>query len=93
MINLDDIKPRMMEFQLGGETYAIPMLDAMDADPVLDMIQRGEIDRADIIGLFRTVLAKHAPNALESMSVAQLHALLGAWQKTGDAGESSASSD
>lgn len=93
MLNLDDIKPRTMEFVLDGVTYAVPTLDALDADPVLAIIDKGEIDRSAIIGLFRGVLAKHAAGALERLTLAQLHALLAEWQKTGDAGESSPSSD
>ena len=93
MLNLDDIKPRVMEFRLGGETYAVPTLDALDADPVLAIIDKGDVNRADIINLFRATLDKHAKGAVEHMTLAQLHALLAEWQKTGDAGESSPSSD
>lgn len=93
MLNLDDIQPRVMEFRLGGETYAVPTLDALEADPVLSLIEGGNVDRADIINLFRAVLDKHAKGAVERMTLAQLHALLAEWQKSGDAGESSPSSD
>lgn len=93
MLNLDDIQPRVMEFRLGGETYAVPTLDALEADPVLSLIEGGNVDRADIINLFRSVLDKHAKGAVEHMTLAQLHALLAEWQRTGDAGESSPSSD
>ena len=93
MLNLDDIQPRVMEFRLCGETYAVPTLDALEADPVLSLIEDGNVDRADIINLFRSVLDKHAKGAVEHMTLAQLHALLAEWQRTGDAGESSPSSD
>ena len=47
MLNLDDIQPRVMEFRLGGETYAVPTLDALDADPVLAIIDKGVPEAAN----------------------------------------------
>lgn len=88
MLNLDDIKPRGMEFELGGKSYSVPTIDAMDADPVLDLLTKGEgVERADVITLFRAVLERHAPDALRQMTLAQLKALVAEWTKTGDVGE------
>lgn len=92
MLNLDDIKPRTMEFAIGGRQYAIPTIDSLDADTIVDVIEGGA-GSVEYIKLFRGVLAKHAPEALGSMTVAQMNALLKEWQKTGNAGESSPSSD
>lgn len=93
MINLDAIQPRMMDFTLNGVDYSIPALDSLDADTLLGLVQTERVDRAEILAMFKALLEKHAPGAFESMSLAQLKALLDAWQDTGDVGESKPSSD
>lgn len=93
MINLDTIKPRMMDFTLNGEDYSIPALDSLDAETLLGLVGKEQVDRSEVLAMFRGVLEKHAPGALSSMSLAQLKLLLDAWQETGNVGESSPSSD
>ena len=93
MIDLDAIQPKTLDFTLGGASYSIPTLDALQADAVLDLIDKGDVSRNDVIALFRGVIATHAPGALKDMTVERLKALLDAWQATGDVGESSPSSD
>ncbi|HAM15354.1 MAG TPA: hypothetical protein DCP91_05760 [Eggerthellaceae bacterium] len=93
MIDLDTIPTSTMDFQLGGETYTIPTLDALDADNVLMLLDKESVNRSDVIAMFRNVLETHAPGALKSMTMAQLTSLLVAWRGTGDVGESSPSSD
>lgn len=93
MIDLDAIKPSTMDFQLDGETYSVPTLDTLDAENVLDLLNKETVSRTDILAMFREVIQKHAPNALGHMTLAQLKALLDAWESTGSAGESSPSSD
>lgn len=94
MINLDAIQPKTLDFTLGGAAYSIPTLDALDAEPVLALIDKGDdMSPSEILALFRDTLAKHAPGALEHMTLEQLKALLGEWRTTGDVGESSPSSD
>ena len=93
MLNLDDIKPRTVEFTLGGKEYAIPSIDGLDADTAFDLIGRGDTGRADTIALFKATLDEHAPGARANMSVAQIRAILADWQKSGNVGESSPSSD
>lgn len=93
MLNLDDIKPRTIEFTLGGKKYAIPSIDGLDADTAFELIGRGDLDRADTVALFEAVLDKHAPGARADMNVAQMRAILADWQKSGNVGESSTSSD
>ena len=93
MLDLDAIQPRTMGFTLHGEAYSIPTLDALDADGLLGLAEKERVDRSDILALFRSVIDKHAPGAMERMSIAQFRALLEAWQETGDVGESSPSSD
>lgn len=92
MLNLDAIKPRTVDFELGGEKYSLPSIDALDADNVLGLVMDGGTS-VDMMALFKAVLEKHAPGALEKMRVDQMRALLGEWQKSGNAGESSPSSD
>lgn len=93
MIDLDAIQPGTMEFQLRGVTYSVPTLDALEADPVLELVNREGVRESDVLALFRGVLEKHAPEALAGMTLAQLKALVSGWQTTGDVGESSPSSD
>ena len=93
MIDLDAIQNRTLDFQLGGVAYSIPALDALGADEVLDLVNKGTLDRTDVLELFRSILAKHAHGAMDAMTLSQLRALLEAWQETGDAGESVPSSD
>lgn len=93
MLNLDEIAPRSFGFQLGGKTYQIPTLDSIGAAPVLDLIEGGGDATAGTTALFRAILAEHAPEAMEVLTVAQLKALTTAYMRTGNAGESSPSSD
>lgn len=94
MLDLDAVEARTFDFALGGKTYTVPTIDCMDAELALDVTESGEgIGRADMVELFRKVMAKHAPGALGKMNAAQLNKLIDAWKGTGDAGESSASSD
>lgn len=92
MLNLDEIRPREIPFTLGGREYSIPTIDALDADTAIDFIGRKDVEGADYLGLFRSVVERHAPGALESLTVAQMRALLADWQRSGNAGESSTSS-
>lgn len=87
MLNLDAIEPTTFEFQLGGKKYTIPTLDSIDAAPVLDVIEGNDVSTASVTALFRAIIAKHAPDAMEHMSIAQLKALTSAYMSTGDAGE------
>ncbi len=93
MLNLDDIKPRMIEFTLGDKKYAIPSIDGLDADTAFDLIERGDNGRAENVALFKAVLDKHAPGARAKMKLVQMREILADWQKSGNAGESSTSSD
>lgn len=94
MINLDSIQPQTYEFTLGGKVYQIPTLDGLEVQPVLDIIEDGKkVTEGDVAALFRSLMRKHAPEALEQMSVAQLSALMKDYLSGGDLGESSASSD
>ena len=93
MLNLDDIKPRTVEFTLGGKEYVIPSIDGLDADTAFDLIERGDSGRAVTMELFKAVLDKHAPGARAEMNLAQMREILADWQKSGNAGESSTSSD
>lgn len=93
MIDLDAIQPRTMDFTLDGEGYSIPALDSLDAETLLGLVEKEHVERADVLAMFRTLLEKHAPGALGHMSLAQLKALLDAWQETGNVGESLPSSD
>ena len=93
MLNLDDIRPRAIEFTIKGRKYAIPSIDGLDADTAFDLIERGDTGRADTVALFKAVLDKHAPGARADMNVAQMREILADWQKSGNAGESSTSSD
>ena len=93
MLNLDDIRPRAIEFTIKGKEYAIPSIDGLDADTAFDLIERGDTGRSDTVALFKAVLDKHAPGARADMNVAQMREILADWQKSGNAGESSTSSD
>lgn len=92
-IDLDAIKPKTLDFPLDGNTYSIPMIDALPAEIALDLVESGTVDRGEMVKLFRSILEKHAPGALERLTLEQLMALLEAWQQTGTVGESSPSSD
>lgn len=93
MVDLDAIQQNTMDFTLGGSRYSVPALDSLDADELLGLVEKGSVDRSDILALFRSVIERHAPGAMEGMTLAQFRALLEAWQETGDVGESSPSSD
>ena len=93
MINLDAVQTRTMDFTLNGEGYSVPTLDSLDAETLLVLVEKEHVDRSDILAMFRGVLDRHAPGAIERMSIAQLKALLEAWQETGNVGETSPSSD
>lgn len=93
MIDLDAIQPSTMDFRFHGKTYSVPTIDALEADPVLELVNREGVRESDVLALFRSVLEEHAPEALAGMTLAQLKALVSGWQTTGDVGESSPSSD
>ena len=93
MLDLDAIQTKTMGFTLGGEPFEIPTLDSLEADALLGLAIGESVSRSDVLDLFRSVIDKHAPGAMERMTLAQFRALLDAWQDTGDVGESSPSSD
>ena len=93
MLDLDQVAPRKFEFALDGEAHAIPTLDSLGADVVLGYLEGGGLERPQLVRLFRETMEAHAPGTLAKLTIRQLNALLEGWQATGDAGESSGSSD
>ena len=93
MLDLDAIEPRSYEFRHNGRTYAVPTLDSLEADVLLDLVDGGSVDATAALDLFLSVLDEHAPGAREGMTLAKLKLLLADWQKSGNVGESSPSSD
>lgn len=94
MLNLDEITVPPFEFQIHGKAYSVPAINGLEVEPVLDMIIDDKpMTRADLTELFRSVVRKYAPDALEGMTIEQFKRISTEYMNSGNAGESSPSSD